>query len=154
MTQRIDYQAVAPAGVRAFGSVYGYVQACGLPAQLVELVYLRVSQINGCAYCIDMHTASLRHGGVSERKLALLPVWREVPALFDARECAALDWAETVTKVAETHVPDAAYQAAAAVFAEKELADLTIAVGLMNMLNRMAISFRRTPEAVAQLGGP
>jgi AhpD family alkylhydroperoxidase len=148
MAERLDYMAAAPGGVKALGGVYGYVTQSGLPRQLLDLVYLRVSLINGCAYCIDMHTRDLLKGGLAAEKLALIPVWHEAGALFDARERAALAWAETVTRVADTAVPDDAYQAAAAVFGDKELADLTIAIGLMNVYNRLAISFRRTPQAV------
>lgn len=148
MSERIDYTAVTPAGVKALGGVYGYILQCGLPAMLVELVYLRTSQINNCAYCLDMHSRALLKGGMDVEKLVLVQAWREAGNLFDEREKAGLAWAETVTRVAETEVPDEDYQAALAVFGEKELVDLTIAIGLMNAYNRMAISFRRRPEAV------
>lgn len=148
MTQRLDYNAASAQGMKALGGVYGYVIQSGLPAALVDLVYLRVSQINGCAFCIDMHSRDLLKGGAAVEKLVLVPAWREAGALFSAREQAALAWAESVTRVAETGVPDADYAAASAVFAPKELADLTIAIGLMNAYNRMAISFRAVPEAV------
>lgn len=147
MSQRLDYNQISPAGVKALGGVYGYVLQSGLPAELVELVYLRVSQINNCAYCLDMHNRDLIGRGVAAEKLALVQAWAEGGALFDARERAALAWAESVTRVAETGVPDEAYTAARAVFAEKELVDLTIAISLMNGFNRMAISFRNTPQA-------
>jgi AhpD family alkylhydroperoxidase len=150
MTQRMDYNAAAPAGVKALGSVYGYIMQSGLPTALINLVYLRVSQINGCAYCIDMHSRDLLKEGMPVEKLVLVPVWREGGALFDDAERAALAWAETVTNVAETGVPDAEYEAAIAVFDRKQLADLTIAVGLMNAYNRMAISFRAMPAAAKQ----
>lgn len=148
MTARLDYSKAAPAGVKALGTVYGYVTQSGLPPVLVDLVYLRVSQINNCAYCLDMHTRDLLKKGQSIEKLALLQAWREAGALFDERERAALAWAETVTRVAETAVPDEAFAAANAVFSDKELVDLTIAIGLMNTYNRLAISFRNTPQAV------
>ena len=150
MTQRLNYTTVAPAGAKALGGVYGYIQQCGLPTPLVNLVYLRVSQINGCAYCIDMHSHDLLEEGMASKKLALVPAWREGGALFDDTERAALAWSETVTRVAETGVPDAEYEAAAAVFDRKQLADLTIAIGLMNAYNRMAISFRATPAGAKQ----
>ncbi|MBP0630265.1 MULTISPECIES: carboxymuconolactone decarboxylase family protein [unclassified Cupriavidus] len=143
---RLDYTKASPGGVKAFGSVYGYIMQSGLDAVLVELVYLRVSQINGCAYCLDMHTRELGKKGVSGAKLALVQVWQEAGALFSEREKAALAWAESVTRVSETHVPDEAFDAAAAVFSEKELADLTMAISLMNAFNRLAISFRRQPQ--------
>jgi AhpD family alkylhydroperoxidase len=148
MSARLDYNKAAPAGIKALGTVYGYVTQSGLPPVLVDLVYLRVSQINNCAYCLDMHTRDLLKKEQSIEKLALVQAWREAGKLFDDRERAALAWAETVTRVAETAVPDEAYEAAHAVFSEKELVDLTIAIGLMNTYNRMAISFRNPPQAV------
>jgi AhpD family alkylhydroperoxidase len=150
MTQRMDYNVATPAGVKALNGVYGHIMQSGLPKALVDLVFLRVSQINGCAYCIDMHSRDLLKAGISVEKLVLVPAWREGGALFDDTERAALAWAETVTRVAETGVPDAEYEAAAAVFDHKQLADLTIAIGLINVYNRMAISFRTTPAAVEQ----
>lgn len=150
MTHRVDYNAATPAGMKALGGVYRHVTQSGLPKTLVDLVYLRVSQINGCAYCIDMHSRDLLKEGVSVEKLVLVPAWREGGPLFDETERAALAWAETVTRVAETGVPDAEYEAVAAVFDQKQLADLTIAIGLMNAYNRMAISFRATPAAANQ----
>ena len=147
MTQRLDYTAIAPAGIKALGNVYGYIVQSGLPRLLVNLVYLRVSQINGCAYCIDMHSRDLIEAGLAVEKLVLVQAWREAGSLFDTRECAALAWAETVTRVADTAVPAADFQAASAVFPEKELVDLTIAIGLMNAYNRLAIGFRAPPRA-------
>ncbi|WP_322012864.1 carboxymuconolactone decarboxylase family protein [Paraburkholderia sp. J12] len=153
MSKRFDYNQIAPAGAKALGGVYGYVSQSGLSPVLVELVYLRVSQINNCAYCLDMHTRDLLKKGVKVEKLALVQAWEEAGNLFDQRERVALAWAESVTRVAQTGVPDAAYEAARAVFDEKELVDLTIAIGLMNAYNRMAISFRSTPQAVLESAG-
>ncbi len=150
MTRRLDYDRIAPAGVKALGGVYGYIMQSNLPAALINLVYLRVSQINNCAYCLDMHMRDLLKSGVKIEKIALLQAWEEAGNLFDARERAALAWAETVTRVADTGVPDKAYEAARAVFEERELVDLTIAIGLMNTYNRMAISFRKTPQAAVE----
>lgn len=150
MSKRLDYIQVAPAGVKALGGVYGYVMQSDLSPVLVDLVYLRVSQINNCAYCLDMHTRDLLGKGVKVEKLALVQAWREAGNLFDERERAALAWAESVTLVAQTGVPDSAFEAARAVFSERELVDLTIAVGIMNTYNRMAISFRNTPQAVVE----
>lgn len=147
MTKRLDYNQIAPNGAKALGGVYGYVMQSGLPAELVELVYLRVSQINNCAYCLDMHTRDLTKRGVPIEKLALVQAWEEGGDLFSETERAALAWTETVTRVAQTGVPDEAYQEARAVFSEKELVDLTISISLMNAYNRMAISFRNTPQA-------
>lgn len=150
MTQRMDYNAATPAGVKALGVVYSHVMQSGLPKALIDLVYLRVSQINGCAYCIDMHSRDLLKEGMTIEKLVLVPAWRAGGALFDDTERTALAWAETVTRIAETGVPDAKYEAAAEVFDRKQLADLTIAIGLMNAYNRMAISFRAPPAAAKQ----
>ncbi|HFZ8993424.1 TPA: carboxymuconolactone decarboxylase family protein [Citrobacter freundii] len=146
MSQRIDYNKTSPAGVKALGSVYAYVAQCGLENTLVELVNLRVSQINGCAFCLDMHTRDLLKKGLTPVKLALVQVWEEAGDVFSEREKAAFAWAETVTRVSETHVPDAAFKAASAVFEDKELADLTMAIGLINAYNRLAISFRNVPQ--------
>lgn len=116
---------------------------CGLDAGLVELVYLRVSQINGCAYCLNLHAHALTKKGFTPAKLVLAQVWQEVGDVFDERERAALRWAETVTRVAGTAIPDEDFQAVSSVFNEKEVVDLTIAIGLMNTFNRVAIGFRR-----------
>jgi AhpD family alkylhydroperoxidase len=148
VSKRLDYNQISPEGMQALGGVYGYVLQSGLAPALTELVYLRVSQINNCAFCLDMHTRDLLKRGQKIEKLALVQAWAEAGHLFDERERAALAWAETVTRVAETGVPDDAYQAVRAVFDEKEVVDLTIAIGLMNAYNRMAISFRSTPQAV------
>src|ERR1700730_7674123 len=150
MSKRLDYTQIAPTGVKALGGVYGYVAQSSLLPALVDLVYLRVSQINNCAYCLDMHTRDLLKKEQKVEKLALGQAWAEAGPLFDERERAALAWAETVTRVAETGVPDEAYQAARTVFEERELVDLTIAIGLMNAYNRMAISFRNTPQAALE----
>jgi AhpD family alkylhydroperoxidase len=147
MTQRINYSKASPDAYRAFGEVHSILQKCGLAKELINLVYLRVSQINGCAFCIDMHTRDLKRLGVSEEKLTLLQVWRDAGTLFSAREKAAIAWAETVTRVAETHAPDEDYQAVAAEFDDKELADLTYAICLMNAFNRLGIAFRTAPAA-------
>ena len=150
MSHRIDYAKAAPEGYKAYFGVYTAVQKSGLPKELIDLVYLRVSQINGCAFCIDMHSRDLLKSGLAVDKLVLVPGWREGGALFSARERAALAWAETVTRVADTGVPDAEYQAATAEFNEKELADLTYAIGLMNAFNRLGVAFRATPAAAAK----
>jgi AhpD family alkylhydroperoxidase len=153
MTQRLNYDKASPGGVKALGGLYGYILQSGLDEVLVDLVYLRVSQINGCAFCIDMHTRDLIKKGVKIDKIALVPVWREAQALFSDREQAALAWSESVTRVAETGVPDESFEAAIAVFSEKELADLTMAIGLMNTYNRLAISFRNTPAGALASNG-
>jgi AhpD family alkylhydroperoxidase len=150
MINRINYAKVSPEGFKALGGVYVSIQKSGLPKQLVDLVFLRVSQINGCAYCIDMHSRDLLKSGVVVEKLVLVPVWRDAGSLFSTRERVALAWAETVTRVAETGIPDTDYEAAAAEFSDKELADLTYAIGLMNVFNRLGITFRTSPAAAAR----
>ena len=149
MSQRMNYNSAAPAGMKALGAAYGYIRTSELPSRLVDLVYLRVSQINGCAYCIDMHSRDLLNAGMRIEHLVLVPVWSEACGAFTEQEKAGLAWAEAVTRVSEGGVPDVAYQNAAAVFGNKQLADLTIAIGLMNAYNRIATSFRATPAALA-----
>ena len=129
--------------------MHGHVRQSGLPSRLVDLVFLRVSQINGCAYCIDMHSRDLLKAGLPVEHLVLVAAWPEAGRIFDEKERAALAWAEVVTRLGDRGVPDRAFEEVAAVFGEKQLADLTIAIGLMNAYNRMAISFRATPMALA-----
>ena len=150
MTQRSDYASISPDVYKAFGAVHVAMHKTGLPKQLVDLVYLRVSQINSCAYCIDMHSRDLLKAGLTVDKLVLVPAWHEAGALFDARERAALAWAECVTRVADSHVPDADYAAVSAAFSEKEVVDLTYAIGLMNAFNRFGVAFRAVPAAAAR----
>jgi AhpD family alkylhydroperoxidase len=142
--QRIQYTQVARGAVAAMAGLERYLAQSGLERGLLDLVKLRASQINGCAYCIDMHTKELRANGETEQRLYLLPVWRET-SLFSDRECAALAWAEAVTRISETHAPDDVYEQARRQFGEKELVDLTLAVAAINGWNRLAISFRVTP---------
>jgi AhpD family alkylhydroperoxidase len=144
----MNYTAVAPLGMKRLGAVYEYVRESGLPSRLVDLVFLRVSQINGCAYCIEAHSRDLLKAGLAVEHLILVVVWPEAGDIFDERERAALAWAEVVTRLGDGGVADDAFKAAAAVFGEKQLADLTIAIGLMNAYNRIAISFRARPKAV------
>lgn len=147
---RANYYALAPDGVKGMGAVHQYLtEHSSLPKALVELVFLRVSQINGCAFCIDQHSRNLIKLGTSVDKLLLVPVWHETKYLFSEQEQAALEWAEVVTRVGETHVPDEDYEAAARVFEPKELVDLTLTVAIMNAFNRMGITFRMRPAAKA-----
>ena len=145
MTQRIDYEKLSAAGVRALGGLYVYVENSGLPKPLIDQVFLRASQINGCAYCIDMHSRDLLKGGVAVEKVMLVSVWREAGDIFTDKEKAALQWAESVTLIAETHAPDEAFAAVSAQFQPKEISDLTLAIGLINTYNRLSIGFRRPP---------
>ena len=117
------------------------VTRTNLPAELIHLVFLRVSQINGCAHCIDLHARDLRKT-MSVEKITLVPVWDEVPHLFSDMERTALAWAEEVTRVSETHASDEAYTAASAAFEPKDLVDLTIAIAAMNAFNRLGAPFR------------
>ncbi|MEB2343900.1 MAG: carboxymuconolactone decarboxylase family protein [Deltaproteobacteria bacterium] len=141
MKARMDYKATAPEGIEAMRGLERYVHHCGLEASLLELVKTRASQINGCAFCLDMHTKDARAQGETEQRLYTLSAWEEAP-FFTERERAALAWTEAVTRVAETHVPDGAYESARAVFTEKELVDLTLAIVAINGWNRLAIAFR------------
>jgi AhpD family alkylhydroperoxidase len=131
-------------GYHALLGLERYVRTCGLEPKLIHLVKVRASQINGCAYCIDMHTKDARAGGETEQRLYALSAWRETP-FFTDRERAALAWTEAVTRVADTHVPDEVFEAVRPHFTEKELVDLTWAVATINAWNRIAISFRAVP---------
>src|SRR5690349_1926797 len=144
MEPRIDYLKSARGAYHAMLGIEHYLQQSGLDESLQNLIKLRVSQINGCAYCIDMHWKDLRAAGESEQRLYGLDAWEESP-YYGERERAALAWTEAVTRVGEDHVPDSVFAAVRPVFSDKELADLTIAVGLINMWNRLAISFRVPP---------
>ena len=148
MTQRLDFQNTIAHGMRALGGVYVYVQHAGLDQSLIDLLFLRASQINGCAYCIDMHSRDLMKVGTSLPKVLLLPAWREVDGIYDERERAALQWTEAVTLVADSGVPDAAFAEMKTHFDEKAIADLTLAIGMINVYNRLSVSFRRPPESV------
>lgn len=146
---RMNWSEVAPEGAKALFGVHHYVTAkTNLPAELIHLVFLRVSQINGCAHCIDMHSRDLRKT-MSVDKITLVPVWDEVPHLFSEQERAALAWAEDVTNVSQTHASDEAYAAAAAAFEPKDLVDLTITIAAMNAFNRLGAPFRLPVAAKA-----
>jgi AhpD family alkylhydroperoxidase len=151
MSNRIDYMKAAPDAMKGFIAVYGYLAQSGLDKHLVDLVFLRVSQINGCAYCIDMHTQDMHKHGVPFEKLVLTSAWRESGEVFTKREQAALAWAESVALVADTGVPDADYDAALAEFSDKELADLSVAIALMSAFNRMGVAFRNKPVTATRL---
>jgi AhpD family alkylhydroperoxidase len=144
MQERIAQKHVPQDAMKAMYGMEAYVRASGLEKPLLELVKLRASQINGCAYCIDMHTKDARAGGETEQRLYLLDAWREAPFYTD-RERAALEWTEAVTLVASTHVPDDVYERVRTQFDEEELAKLTFAVVTINSWNRLAISFRMVP---------
>jgi len=144
MEPRIDYLKTARGVYEAMLGLEKYVHQSGLEESLIDLVKLRASQINGCAYCIDMHWKDLRSLGESEQRLYGLDAWEESPYYSD-RERAAFAWTEAVTKIREGHVPDEVYENAKALFSEKELADLTLAIAAINAWNRLAIAARAVP---------
>jgi AhpD family alkylhydroperoxidase len=144
MQERMNYYKAAPEGVKALRQVTGYLKTSGLETGLLHLVYLRALQINGCAFCVDMHTREALRDGEQERRLHMLVVWRESP-LFSERERAAFAWTEAVTRIEQTHVPDEVYAEARQHFSETEIANLTLAVATINAWNRMAVSFRTPP---------
>lgn len=141
MTQRIDYKTASPAAFQAMLGMENHARQCGLEHSLLELVKTRVSQINGCAHCLDMHTRDARAAGESEQRLYLLSAWRET-TVYTARERAALAWAEAVTLVAGQGVPDRVYEEAQKQFDAKSLVDLTLAIVAINGWNRLAIAFQ------------
>jgi AhpD family alkylhydroperoxidase len=144
MSERINYAKATPEGYRAMSGLERYVRESGLEPSLLELVKLRASQINGCAYCIDMHWKDARARGESEQRLYWLMAWRESP-YYTERERAALAWTEAVTLIADSHVPDELYEEVRQYFNETELANLTFALVAINGWNRLAISLRTEP---------
>ncbi len=143
---RLNYQDVLPKAVEAMAGLEDVVAESTLEPELLELVKMRASQLNGCAYCLDMHSKDARAAGETEQRLYLLDAWREAP-FYSPRERAALAWAEALTLVAQTHAPDDVFQEARAQFSEKELTALTMAIVAINGWNRIAIGFRSQPGA-------
>ena len=141
MTPRFDYQRVSPKAIQAMLQLQKYVNDSGLEHSLLELVKMRASQINGCAYCLDMHSKDARAAGETEQRLYLLNAWRET-SFYSPRERAALEWTEALTLVHDSHVPDSVFEAAREHFSEEELVDLTMAVVAINGWNRISIGFR------------
>jgi AhpD family alkylhydroperoxidase len=144
MEARLDVAKDAPEAYRAMYALEKFVRECGLEKPLLELVRLRASQINGCAFCIDMHTKDARAEGETEQRLYCVSVWHETP-FFTDRERAALEWTETVTLVGETHVPDEVFERVRKHFTDTELVNLTMAIIAINGWNRIAIPFRMPP---------
>src|SRR5271157_1133198 len=144
MQARFNYAKTAPGVYEAMEGLEKYLEQCGLEKSLMFLVQLRASQINGCAYCLDMHWKDLRERGETEQRLYSLDAWRECPYYTD-RERAALAWTEAVTLITNGHAPDVVYEEARAHFSEKEICDLTLAVAAINAWNRLAISSRTVP---------
>jgi AhpD family alkylhydroperoxidase len=145
MEPRLDFYKANPLAIKALLAVEERINKSGLEKSLGHLVRLRASQINGCAYCVDMHTAEARRDGETDRRLATVVVWRETP-FFTDRERAAFEWTEALTLVSQGHVPDAAWEAVKPYFSEAELVDLTLLVSAINAWNRFAIGFRKMPE--------
>ena len=146
MEQRIDFYKASPDAIKALIALEAAVIKLGLEAPLMELVKLRASQINGCAFCVDLHTSDARKKGETERRLYAVSVWRETP-FFSARERAALGWTEAITNIAQTHAPDEDYNNLREHFSEREMVDLTLAINTINSWNRLSIGFRKMPAA-------
>ena len=144
MTTRLEYAKASPEGSRALYALEMFVKGCGLELPLLELIKLRASQINGCAFCVDMHWKDARAEGESEERLYMLSAWHEANVYSD-RERAALAFTEAVTLVSQTHVPDEVYNEAKKHFSDKELVNLTLAISTINAWNRLAITFRSEP---------
>ena len=141
MKPRMNFYQAAPESMKALMALENQIQSSGLEQSLIELVKTRASQINGCAYCINMHTSDARKQGETEQRIYLLSAWRESP-LYTDRERAALAWTEALTLISETHAPDADYEAMRAQFSETEAVNLTVLIGAINAWNRVAIGFR------------
>ncbi|SEI15844.1 carboxymuconolactone decarboxylase family protein [Pseudomonas asplenii] len=146
MQPRIDFYTASPDAMRAMMALEGAVNKLPLEKNLLELVKMRTSQINGCAFCLDMHSADARKAGETERRLYTLSAWREAP-FFSARERAALAWTEALTRIAESHAPDEDYERLNAEFSPAEQVNLTLAINTINSWNRLAVGFRKMPQA-------
>ena len=146
MEQRIDLTKYAQDAQKSLHALERYIANCGLDHKLIHLLKMRASQMNGCAYCIDMHSKDARALGEAEQRLYGLDAWRETPFYTD-RERAALEWTESLTLVCQTHVPDEIYESVRKHFSEKEIVDLSILVGMINLWNRLAVSARIVPGA-------
>ena len=149
MKPRMNYFQTAPETVNALLALEKQVTSSGLEQSVIELVKIRASQINGCAYCIHMHTQDARKHGETEQRLYLLNAWREAP-VYTERERTALAWTEAVTLISETHAPDDVYEQVRAQFSEAETVNLTMLVATINAWNRLAISFRSVPPVKAK----
>lgn len=146
MKSRIEYAQVASGAVEAMRTLEKYVRTCGIEPKLLELIKIRASQINGCAYCLDMHTKDARAQGETEQRIYALNAWRETP-FFTEKERAALAWTESVTQVSTSQVPDEVYEIVRQHFDEKEIVNITTAIVAINGWNRFAVSFRSVPGA-------
>jgi AhpD family alkylhydroperoxidase len=144
MSPRIEFYSASPEAIKALIALEGAVNKLGIAKEIMELIKLRASQINGCAYCVDLHTSDMRKAGETERRIAAVCVWEETP-FFTPRERAALAWTEAVTRIADTRAPDAVYRELAEQFSPKEMVDITLAINTINSWNRLAIAFRKGP---------
>ncbi len=144
MQARLDPRKVASEAMQAMSNLHAYVGRCGLDHKLLELIKLRASQINGCAWCMDMHTKELRAAGENEQRLYLLSAWRECP-FYTERERAALAWTEALTLLTDGNVPDDVFAVARGQFSEEELVKLTLAIVAINGANRINVAFRAVP---------
>lgn len=145
MEQRFDNGKLIPEGIKALFGLHNYVQGAGLDMRLLELIRLRVSQINGCAFCVAMHLPLARESGLSEHQIHLIATWKEAP-VFDARQRAALTWAEAVTVLHAQEVPDAAYDLVKTHFSAQEIANLTLCIAEINSWNRLMVASRTPPQ--------
>ena len=148
MHPRLDFQKAAPDALKAVMQLEAYVQNSGLERRFIHLIKLRASQINGCAYCVDMHVKESRHDGLSEQWINLMSVWRE-SGVYDAKERAVLGWVEAVTNLAQTGIPDGEFETLKAHFSDAEIMNITVAIGTINTWNRLAVGFR-TPHPLDQ----
>jgi AhpD family alkylhydroperoxidase len=145
MTQRIDFYSASPDAMKAMMAFEVAISKMGIEKSLLELIKLRASQINGCGFCVDMHTTDMRKAGETERRIATVCVWRETP-FFTERERAVLAWTESLTLIAKTGVPDVDYEGLAALFSPKEMVDISLAICTINCWNRLAVGFRKHPS--------
>ncbi|MDL2404926.1 carboxymuconolactone decarboxylase family protein [Rhizobium calliandrae] len=141
MHPRLNFAKASPESYKAVSALEQFVQSSGLERRFIHLIKLRASQVNGCAYCVDMHVKEARHDGLGEQWINLMCVWWESP-VYDARERALLGWVDAVTKIAETGIPDAAFDTLKPHFSEEEMVKITVAIGAINIWNRLAVGFR------------
>lgn len=144
MTHRADFYSASPEATKALIALEVAVSKLGIDKPLLELIKLRASQINGCGFCVDMHTTDMRKAGENERRIATVCVWRETD-FFTPQERAVLAWTEVLTLLAQTAAPDGDYQALAALFSPKEMVDISLAISTINAWNRLAVGFRKHP---------
>ncbi len=147
--QRLNYAAASPEALPKLLAVSAFVHHAGLDPKLLELIFMRASQINGCAWCLDFHSKRARHAGETEQRLNLLAAWRDAP-VYSPKERVALEWTEAVTQIAGHQVPDEIYQRARQEFHDADLANLTIAVGMINLWNRLNVAFQTDLSSVPQ----